>query len=96
LVNFYNTVCGDDCALNWNFDTPVAGWEGVVVAGDRVAGIQVLSKGLSGQLPDLNLPELTDLYLQNNKLNGAIPDFSGLPKLEKLYLNGNQLSDCWN
>jgi len=51
------------------------------------------SPGISftGNLPDFNnLPELENLILNYNGLNGVIPNFSMLPKLRVMELNNNR------
>ncbi|XP_059073006.1 probable LRR receptor-like serine/threonine-protein kinase At1g67720 isoform X2 [Cryptomeria japonica] len=59
----------------------------------RVTAILLSGKNLSGQIPleILNLTALTDLLLDHNSLNGPIPDFSALIKLQRLHLEDNQL-----
>jgi len=48
--------------------------------------------GLSGSVPNLNLPYLKHLYLGGNNLTGPIPDFDSLPNLRSLYLHKNPLN----
>ncbi len=91
LVNFYNTTCNDGCTLDWDFNDPVRNWEGVYLSANRVDKLHAIHKGLSGTIPDLNLPELTELKFIGNSLSGTIPNFSNLPKLTQLNLNQNQL-----
>ena len=45
---------------------------------------------LSGQIPDFDQFEMTQIHLKKNKLSGQIPDFD-LPNLSHLYLNDNRL-----
>ncbi len=92
LVNFYNNHCGIDCTLNWDFDEPVNTWEGIAVLENRVIGIDLYSEGLSGVVPDLNLPKLQYLLLSENNFTGQLPDFSGLPELNLLYIYGNNIT----
>jgi hypothetical protein len=56
------------------------------------SGIDACGNGLIGQIPNLNLPNLTALWLSDNQLSGNIPHFSNLPKLTELWLDHNQLS----
>lgn len=67
-------------------------WPRVFCSGDRVTQIQVSSLGLKGPLPqNLNqLSKLSNVGLQKNKFNGALPTFSGLSELEFAYLDYNE------
>jgi PKD repeat protein/Leucine-rich repeat (LRR) protein len=47
--------------------------------------------GLEGTIPPSMNTKLQWLYLNDNQLNGAIPDLSGLTQLQHLYLSFNQL-----
>ncbi|XP_023521261.1 receptor protein kinase TMK1-like [Cucurbita pepo subsp. pepo] len=82
--------------LKWpdNGDDPcgIPPWPHVYCAGDRVSQIQVQGLGLKGPLPqNLNqLSKLSNLGLQKNKFNGALPSFSGLSELEFAYLDFNE------
>lgn len=92
LVDFYNASCGDDCTLNWDFNQPVSTWEGITLNDDgRVIEIILSAKGLTGNIPDFDLPYLREINLRPNNLTGNIPDFSNVPNLEKLSLAYNQL-----
>jgi len=64
-------------------------WSGVVCENDRVVQLNLLSFGLSGTLPDLELSELRSLSLTRNFLIGEIPDLSKLPNLTSLILDEN-------
>ena len=50
--------------------------------GCSVKSIDLSDKGLSGQIPNLNLPNLQKLNLSNNQLSGTIPDFNNLDTLD--------------
>lgn len=94
LVQFYNNNCGFDCTLNWDLTQLVSTWEGISISTSKQAvnDIDLSGKGLTGTIPDFNLPELDRLLLNENDLEGVIPDFSGIPKLYVLYLSDNQLT----
>ncbi|MFN4256948.1 MAG: leucine-rich repeat domain-containing protein, partial [Saprospiraceae bacterium] len=51
-----------------------------------------IGNGLTGSLPNLNLPYLESLFLSNNQLSGPIPDLNQCSNLEWLWLGNNQLS----
>ncbi|XP_022142500.1 receptor-like kinase TMK3 [Momordica charantia] len=82
--------------LKWpvNGDDPCGTppWPHVYCAGDRVSQIQVQGLGLKGPLPQNfnQLSKLSNLGLQKNKFNGALPSFSGLSELEFAYLDFNE------
>ncbi|KAJ7981230.1 Receptor protein kinase [Quillaja saponaria] len=77
-------------------------WPYVYCSGNRVTQLQAKNLGLKGPLPQNfnQLSELSNLGLQMNKLNGMLPTFSGLSKLEFAFLNENQFdaipSDFFN
>ncbi|KAL8129427.1 hypothetical protein V2J09_018582 [Rumex salicifolius] len=66
-------------------------WKNVFCSGNRVTQIQAKNLGLEGPLPkDFNkLSKLSNLGLQNNKLSGMLPSFSGLSELQYVYLDNN-------
>ena len=77
----------------WDFSKPVDTWHGVVLGPDRcVIRLAVNQNGLSGNLPDLNLPKLELLDIHANELSGSIPDFSNLPNLRYLRCAINDLT----
>lgn len=92
LVKFYLATCNEGCTLDWDFNDLVINWEGVYTSANRVDKLHAIHKSLSGMIPDLNLPELTELKFIGNSLSGTIPNFSNLPKLTQLNLNQNQLT----
>ena len=51
---------------------------------------------LTGSIPDLSsLSKLRYLGLKDNRLSGTVPDWLGtLPRLDELYLGGNELTGC--
>jgi len=77
----------------WNFDTPISTWHGVVVNEEGcVERLLLHNNGLTGTLPDLNLPMLIELNADSNAITGNIPDFTFLQSLEYLDLSENDLS----
>ncbi len=92
LVDFYLTTCNSNCILNWDFSTPVNSWNGVITSNNKVVELHLDNMGLSGNIPNLNLPYLRTLRLSGNQLSGSIPDFNNLPSLTSLYLAYNVLS----
>ena len=78
-------------------------WYGIQCEGGRVTCIDLDGiadcgydnkpggNGLSGILPNLNLPKLFYLNLGNNKITGNIPNFN-LPELNAIYLYQNNFS----
>ena len=67
-------------------------WKYIFCNGKRVSQIQAKNLSLIGPLPQ-NFNQLTmleNLGLQNNKLNGPLPSFSGLKNLKFAFLNHNE------
>lgn len=93
LVKLYNSTNGSIWLESWNLEEPMDNWFGVILNEEgRVYDLGLVNNRLFGPLPDLNLPYLTNLGLNENKLNGTIPDFSGLPNLETLWMHTNELT----
>lgn len=67
-------------------------WAHVFCSDGRVTQIQAKYMGLKGPLPQNfnKLVKLQNLGLQRNKLNGALPSFSGLSELQYAYLDFNE------
>ena len=68
---------------------------GVVCDSDgRVTGLDLETYGLRGPLPAslANLTKLETLELDNNRLNGSLPDFSALDALEDVRVGNNFFS----
>lgn len=53
-------------------------------------GFNALTGAIPAGLSDVDTLKI--LYLNNNELNGNIPDLGGLGSLEELYLNNNELT----
>ncbi|KAL3685592.1 hypothetical protein R1sor_003614 [Riccia sorocarpa] len=60
----------------------------------RVIAINLSNYNLTGTIPAsiADLTALTDLWLDNNKITGSIPDLSKLTKLRTLHLQNNSIS----
>ena len=83
-------------ALNWAADTSIARWDGIALGGSpqRVAGVKLHRKELSGQIPVEigSLTMLEELWLYSNELSGAIPaEMGNLPNLTWLFVSDNNL-----
>ena len=92
----YHATGGPDWVRQdgWLTDRPLGEWEGVL-AGQRVAGLNLPANGLRGELPPEigQLTELSELKLQTNQLSGEIPEeVFTLTSLEFLWLYSNQLT----
>lgn len=92
LATFYKQSCKADCELDWYLSRPVHTWEGVEIENERVVALNVASKGLSGNIATLKLPELKRLDLSNNNFDELSADFSNLNQLQYLDISKNQLS----
>ena len=97
LLSLCDALSGT-ATLNWSLDTPIASWDGVTVGGtpQRVTGLVLDSRGLTGELPaGLGLPiGLEELRLTfNSQLTGQIPvQLADLVNLRKLHLRDNGLT----
>lgn len=97
LLELYNSTNGSNWQdkLGWNETNTPCNWQGVTcITSGHVAKLNLFSFGgfagkLTGELPDLNLPELQELDFSGNTLSGNIPNFSYLSKLQLLNLSGN-------
>jgi hypothetical protein len=95
LANFYSNTGGAGWSnkTNWLTNPDLGTWYGVKLTPDKchVQSIELAENNLSGGIPTLNLPELTNLSLDNNHLKGDITNFygAGTPKLQHLSLSNN-------
>ena len=95
LIKLYNATNGANWKRKWDLSKPVSTWHGVYLTYDGCSVRFIFLRspnGLSGLIPNLNLPKLEWLVLENNQLSGSIPNFDHLPKLVGLSLKHNQLS----
>ncbi len=96
LLPLKATLAGS-ATLNWSENEAIGSWNGITVGGspERVTGLGLSSKGLTGSIPSGlgDLSNLTTLNLSGNQLTGSIPSGLGdLSNLGTLNLSGNQLS----
>jgi len=93
LVDLYNSTNGSGWTdkTGWNVTTTPCSWFGVTCSGGHVATLELNSNQLAGNIPNLNLPNLTILSLHTNQLSGSIPNFN-MPNMLSLRLYTNQLS----
>jgi Secretion system C-terminal sorting domain/Ig-like domain CHU_C associated len=80
---------------NWLTGGDMSAWHGVTLTADgkSVLKIELPSNNLTGgNIPNLNLDQLTTLNLRGNAITGAIPNFNYLPALTDLNLAVNQFS----
>ena len=94
LVNLYNATNGDKWENKWDLSQPVSTWSGVSLTEDgcSVKSIDLSDKGLSGQIPNLDLSNLQKLNLSNNQLSGTVPDFNDLESLDTLDIRNNNFT----
>ena len=111
LIEARDTLAGTNSSrfLNWQADTPIADWYGVVLSDttQRITELRLHGRNanqetgtpeekLNGTIPaELGgLSELTLLYLHCNNLAGEVPSTLGdLSKLRVLYLYDNKLTE---
>jgi len=67
-------------------------WYGITCENNRVTQIKLDNNNLTGVIPNLQVPELKQLDLGDNKIEGRIPDFEFLRNLESMSLTRNRLS----
>ena len=97
LVELYNSTNGENWLTGWNLEEPMDSWHGVgiEIGADNfkcVVSLNLSANQLSGNLPDLNLPNLRTLNLSVNEISGPLPNFSNLPNLRFLSSGRNQIS----
>jgi Leucine-rich repeat (LRR) protein len=95
LVNVYNALGGANwtAGKKWNLSTPVATWYGVYIntSGANIGRVKELffdNNNAIGVVPNMNLPNLTYLYIYNNSGITTIPSLSTLTNLTTLEIYG--------
>ena len=89
LVRLYNNTSGPDWKNPWQLDQSMDTWFGVTLNEDgTVNTLKLSANGLSGDLPNLILPNLTQLALNINDLRNVISDFN-YPNCTFLDLSNN-------
>ncbi|CAA0836469.1 Leucine-rich repeat protein kinase family protein [Striga hermonthica] len=91
------TYSSADWALEGGDPCLPAPWSWVQCNSDlqpRITSVKLSGKNLTGPIPEdlTKLADLVELWLDNNSLNGSIPDFSGCPNLRIIHLENNQLT----
>lgn len=101
LVKFYNATGGPNWWKKWDLNKPMNTWWGVqlnnegcvisVILSDtlRTDGAGFSGNNLSGNLENVNIPNLETLALDHNKLSCEIPLFDKLVSLKHLLLSAN-------
>jgi len=60
--------------------------------GNGLKYIYLSSNQLAGQIPSFTTPYLYQLQLQYNNFSGNVPDMSGCTRLQRVYLNNNNIN----
>ncbi|XP_050886333.1 probably inactive receptor-like protein kinase At5g41680 isoform X4 [Lathyrus oleraceus] len=100
LLDFLHNM-NHSAHLNWNKSSSVCkNWTRVTCNTEksRVISLQLQSVGLNGsippntlgEIPDINIPSLKDLNLENNNLSGVVP--KTLHRFPSLSFSGNNLT----
>jgi len=91
LVKLYQALDWENEEKKWVLEDEMDTWEGVRVNGaGRVIELNLSSFSLAGSLPEgIELPYLRYLDLSYNELEGLIPLFFGMPRLESINLLNN-------
>ncbi|MBX2815200.1 MAG: T9SS type A sorting domain-containing protein [Saprospiraceae bacterium] len=93
LVDLYNSTEGAAWFSAWNLAASMSSWAGVTLdAAGNVIALNLDNRNIVGALPDLNLPELTQLVISNNNLREEMPSLGNLSKLQFLDLSNNRIS----
>ncbi len=101
LIKLYNSTNGEHWRhkVGWYNFSPVNSWYGITLDTIKngndliftVKEINLQNNKLEGQLPDLDLPDISILYLAGNSLTGELPNFI-MPNLKIMYLTGNNIT----
>jgi gliding motility-associated-like protein len=86
-ANWINKTGWDGGAAGTNCD-PCSGWYGIVCQNGRVTGINLPGNNLSGYISVLSYEELRDIYLQQNEIEGTLPEINS-PKLQYIEFSSN-------
>jgi len=99
LMELYNATGGENWTNNSGWKEGAEGkdcdpckWYGVkCLWGDRVLILELKNNNLIGFLPDLKLSELGSLSINENLIQGNIPNFKNLPKLSGFNCQNNKI-----
>jgi hypothetical protein len=58
----------------------------------RLNNLFLTSNNLEGSIPKFDCPFLYLFYADANRLSGVVPDLSGCPRIQRVFLNNNQIS----
>ena len=86
-ANWINKTGWEGGAAGTNCD-PCSGWYGIVCQNGRVTGINLPGNNLSGYISVLSYEELRDIYLQQNEIEGTLPEINS-PKLQYIEFSSN-------
>lgn len=81
--------------IGWDTTTSLSSWYGITLNNNRVYGVDLSYKNLTGDLDStfFNLSGITTLTLNNNNLTGSIPyNINNCPNLINLDLSNNDLA----
>lgn len=94
LVNIYNQWDGPNWTNPWDLEQPIITWAGIEINNDGcVSSLNLYKRNLSGEIFDINLPFLEYFSVSRNyNLTGEVPDFSNIPFLGNLSINGTGLT----
>ena len=93
LVKLYITTDGQNWVNTWDLTQPMDSWYGISInSSGNVAAIDLKNNNLTGSLPNLNLPDMWRIAVENNFIGGAIPDFAGCKGLSRINLHENEFT----
>jgi Leucine-rich repeat (LRR) protein len=80
--------------MDYTKDGVDAGFSGSIprYALSRLNYLLLSSNNLSGPVPKFDCPFLYQFNADDNQLTGVVPDLSGCPRIQRVYLNNNRIS----
>lgn len=97
LVDIYQATSGRSWSNPWQLNQKVSTWSGVTLENQRVVGLNLNGRGLSGELPNSLrlLSQLKNLTISYNSLTGSLEMLTSLSNLTIFNMAGTNYKNSY-